>query len=142
MGPLWDINLGYGNFDFACSPDPDGWAYEFPDCGSWHPFWARKIADIPNLQHLTDCRWKELRDGPFHTDSLLAYIDAQVDLMGEAVERNYNRWLVLGEYVWPNAYVGETFEDEINFLKNWLVARLEIGVNLFGQRQLIGECKH
>jgi len=38
LGPLWDFNFGYGNFDFACSPDPSGWAYEFPYCGSYHPF--------------------------------------------------------------------------------------------------------
>lgn len=137
MGPLWDINLGYGNFDFACSPDPEGWAYEFPLCGSWHPFWARKIADIRNLQHLTNCRWEELRAGPFRTDNLLAYIDEQVDHMGGAIDRNFNRWQVLGEYVWPNAYVGESFKDEIDFLKNWLVARLKwIDDNMVGDCDL------
>jgi hypothetical protein len=31
---------------------------------------------------------------------------------------------VIGQYVWPNYYVGQTYEDEINYLKNWLSSRL------------------
>ncbi len=135
MGPLWDINLGYGNFDFDCSADPEGWAYEFPLCGSWHPFWARKIADIPNVQHLTHCRWEELRAGPFRTDSLMNYIDQQVDYMGSAIDRNFERWQVLGQYVWPNAYVGASYQEEIDFFKNWIVARLE-----WMDENMVGDC--
>lgn len=133
FGPLWDFNLGYGNFDFACPPDPAGWAYEFPDCGSWHPFWARKIADIPNVQHLTDCRWQELRAGPFRTDSLLLFIDQKEREMGLAIARNFERWPVLGEYLWPNAFVGNTYGEELDFLKNWLEQRLTwLDANMVG----------
>lgn len=124
FGPLWDFNLGYGNFDFGYSPDPQGWSYEFPDEGSWHPFWAKRLAESPNIQNLSDCRWKELREGPFQTDSLMQFIDDKVALMGPAVDRNFDRWQILGEYVWPNDYIGETYMDEIDFLKNWLQERL------------------
>ena len=136
MGPLWDINLGYGNFDFECSPDPEGWAYEFPVCGSWHPFWARKVADIPNIQHLTNCRWHELREGPFNTENLLTYIDDQVDYLGTAIDRNYDRWPILGNYIWPNNFIGETYEDEVMFLKMWLIQRLE-----WMDENMIGDCE-
>lgn len=135
FGPLWDFNLGYGNFDFACSPDFQGWAYEFPDCGSWHPFWARKLLDVPNVQHLSDCRWAELREGPFRTDSLLMFIDERYAEMGEAVDRNFERWDILGEYVWPNDFVGEDYAEELNFLKTWLRNRLE-----WMDRNMKGEC--
>lgn len=125
FGPLWDFNLGYGNFDFACSPDPQGWSYEFPDCGSWHPFWARKLADIPNIQNLSDCRWNELRAGAFQTDSILKFIDDKVFEIGSAADRNFDRWEILGEYVWPNDYIGESYPDEVAFLKTWLTDRLD-----------------
>lgn len=124
FGPQWDFNLGYGNFDFECSPDYDGWAYEFPDCGSWHPFWARKLVDIPNVQHLSKCRWQELREGPFNTLNLLSFIDSKVAEMGTAVDRNFGRWPNLGQYVWPNDFIGDTHKDEVNFLKTWLANRL------------------
>lgn len=135
MGPLWDINFGYGNFNFACSPDPEGWAYEFPLCGSWHPFWARKIADIPNLQHLTNCRWEELRAGPFQTDSIMQFIDEQVEYLGEAIDRNFERWPVLGVYIWANDFIGDTYMEELDFFKNWLLARLE-----WMDENMVGDC--
>ncbi len=124
FGPLWDFNLGYGNFDFSCSPAPEGWSYEFSDCGSWHPFWARKLLDVPNIQHLSDCRWKELRQGPFQTDSLMQFIDDNVAFMGTAIDRNFERWSILGNYIWPNSFVGQDYTEEISFLKDWLSDRL------------------
>jgi len=124
MGPLWDFNFGYGNFDFDCPPDPSGWAYEFPDCGSYHPFWARKINEIPNVQHLTKCRWEDLRETSFHTDSIMQYIDFQIAYLGSAIDRNFTRWPVLGQYIWANNFIGSTFEEESNYLKQWLNQRL------------------
>jgi len=137
FGPLWDFNFGYGNFDFDCNPGYDGWAYEFPDCGSWHPFWARKILDIPNVQHLSSCRWEELRSGPFRTDSILAFIDEREIEMGEAVDRNFERWPILGQYVWANDFIGEDYDAELTFLKTWLVNRLEwLDANMQGNCDL------
>jgi hypothetical protein len=133
FGPLWDFNFGYGNFDFDCSPDYFGWAYEFPDCGSWHPFWARQLIDIPNIQHLSNCRWQELRSGPLQTDSLMNFIDEKVLEMGGAIDRNFDRWQILGEYVWANDFIGMNYEEELNFLKIWLFNRLEwLDANMLG----------
>ena len=55
--------------------------------------------------------------------------------MGDAPERNFNRWNTLGNYIWPNNFVGETYEDEINYLKNWLGERLT-----WMDENMIGEC--
>jgi len=45
-----------------------------------------------------------------------------------------NRWPVLGQYVWPNYYVGTSHQDEVNWLKNWLEDRLWwLDANLPGQ---------
>ena len=45
--------------------------------------------------------------------------------MGGSVSRNFNRWPILGEYTWPNYYVFDTYEEEINYLKTWTLQRLE-----------------
>lgn len=125
FGPLWDFNLGFGNFDFDCSPDPQGWSYEFRNtCGAPQPFWVKKLAEIPEVSNRTRCRWEELRAGPFRTDSLLQFIDDKVAFIGEARVRNFDRWPILGTYVWPNDFIGDTYEEEIVFLKFWLTQRL------------------
>jgi len=48
-----------------------------------------------------------------------------VTYLGPAIQRNFERWPVLGQYVWPNAFVGLTHKSEVNFLKNWIADRSE-----------------
>jgi hypothetical protein len=48
-------------------------------------------------------------------------------------ERHYQRWPILGNYVWPNNFVGNTYEEEVNFLKSWIGERLTwMDANMFG----------
>lgn len=136
FGPLWDFNLGFGNFDYVCSPDPQGWSYEFQGtCDNAHPFWVKRLTDIPEVSDQINCRWNQLRNGPLHTDSLMKYIDDRLTEMGDAPTRNFQRWDILGNYVWPNSYVGDTYEDEVAFLKNWLSTRLT-----WMDDNMLGEC--
>ena len=37
---------------------------------------------------------------------------------------NEDRWGVLGNYVWPNEFIGNTYQSEINYLKVWIQNRL------------------
>ena len=120
MGPIWDFNLGYGNFNFACSPEPNGWIYP---CTS-RAFWLNKILDISTVQNKTYCRWNELRESTLHTDTLMNRIDEMIAELGEATDRNFSRWDILGIEIWPNDFVGDTHEEEIDFFKNWLTQRL------------------
>ena len=66
---------------------------------------------------------------------MIQYIDDQVALLAEAQERNFDRWPVLGEYVWPNNYIGNTYEEEVDFLKDWLIERLD-----WMDANMIGDC--
>lgn len=140
FGPLWDFNLGFGNFDFVCSPDPQGWTYEFQGtCDNAHPFWVKKMTDIPEVSNQINCRWQELRAGAWHTDSLMQFLDDRLAEMGDASDRNFERWPVLGTYVWPNDYIGETYEEEVTFLKTWLTQRLAwMDANMLGDCSLAG----
>ena len=132
-GPLWDYNLTFGNYDY-CLPQPEGWAYNFNmDCGGQVPFYWPKLMTDPQFQNETQCRWNELRQGPLHTDSIMEWIDSTTIALQPAQERHFNRWPILGNYVWPNNFIGQTHEEEINYLKNWLTTRLNwIDQNLPG----------
>jgi hypothetical protein len=46
-------------------------------------------------------------------------------VLDESQQRNFQRWPVLGEYVWPNYYVGNTFQQEVDWLKNWIDQRMD-----------------
>jgi hypothetical protein len=64
--------------------------------------------------------------GPWSDDALLNEIDNTAALLSEAQQRNFERWPVLGEAIWPNdegAEERQTYEEEIAYLKEWLLAR-------------------
>jgi hypothetical protein len=44
-------------------------------------------------------------------------------LLNESQQRNFLKWPVLGRYVWPNLFVGQTFRSEVEWLKNWITLR-------------------
>ncbi len=58
---------------------------------------------------------------------MLARIDAAKDQLRGAVDRNFERWPVLGEYVWPNDEGSEDRDDwaeEVDYLEAWVLDRL------------------
>jgi hypothetical protein len=53
--------------------------------------------------------------------------------------RNFARWPILGRMVWPNYFVGQTYEDEIRYLKDWTMKRLSwIDAQFTGAPRLSG----
>ena len=80
-----------------------------------------------------NCKWTELRQGPWHTDSLMAYIDEQALYLEESQTRNYVKWPVLGTYLWPNNFVGNSYAEEVAYLKTWTTSRANwMDANMFG----------
>ena len=129
FGPIWDFNLGYGNFDFGCPPDPEGWIYP---CTS-RAFWLNKMMNIGAIRNRMGCRWKQLREDKLNTEYLINSIDAMVEEMGPAIDLNFERFDIMGTYVWPNDFIGNSHEEEIDFLKDWLIQRLEwMDANMYG----------
>ena len=125
-GPLWDFDLCYGNEDYTdFNLQTDIWLYtKYPDeYGGRMHWWARLMEDISYRSSFIS-RWKELREGSFSTDSIMNYLDNTINYLGEAVDRNFTRWPILGEYVWPNYFIGETYEDEVEYLKTWVTDRV------------------
>lgn len=125
-GPLWDFDLCYGNVDYSpMNLATDQWLYPHygPNEGFPMHWWARLMEDEDYRQAFAQ-RWKAMRAGPFNTDSIMADLDAHVQYLGKAIDRNFARWPILGAYVWPNYFVGTTYLEELNYLKNWITARL------------------
>ncbi len=71
------------------------------------------------------CRWDELYQSVLSSENLHAIVDSSLIVMGESVSRNFQRWPILGTYVWPNSFVGQTYSEEEWFLRNWMDDRIE-----------------
>lgn len=132
-GPVWDFNLSFGNADYCGTADPTEWMY-YEHCGNSNPIWYHTLITDPEFSSVLQCRWKELREGPFHKDSIFQFIDNQVVKLGGAVDRNFEKWPTLDIYVWPNAIVTGSYEGEIEFMKNYIDLRLQwMDANLWGE---------
>ena len=44
--------------------------------------------------------------------------------LNEAQARNFVRWKIMGRHVNPNYYVGNSYADEINWMKSWTKQRI------------------
>ncbi len=142
IGPPWDYNLAFGNADYCDGSDVTGWAYQFNDVcpgDNWQvPFWWERLLTDPEFSNRVRCRWDQLREGPYHTDSIFAHIDSNLALISNAQQRNFDRWDILGTYVWPNNTVAGTYSQEILYLKEWIQNRLDwLDANLPGSN---GDC--
>ncbi|MFV0589997.1 MAG: CotH kinase family protein [Draconibacterium sp.] len=121
-GPIWDYNLAFGNADYY-----DGWQTSEivieQDYGEV-PFWWRKLLSDSVFTNPMRCRWEELRETALVKENIFGIIDSLTTYLGGAVDRNFERWPVLSQKLWPNYYVGNTYANEINWLKDWIGSRL------------------
>lgn len=126
-GPLWDFDLCYGNVDY--SPErlsTAGWLYTNTGVNGDHRIhWWSTMMNDRNYRKRLVTRWQVLRAGAFHTDSIMSYIENTASYLSEAAQRNFARWPVIGNYVWPNAFIGSTWRQELDYLKNWTNERLQ-----------------
>lgn len=126
-GPLWDFDLCYGNEDYTdLNLATDIWLYSKigDEYGGIMHWWARLMEDL-GYRGVFVSRWKELRKGAFSTDSIMTFMDNKIEYLGEAIDRNFTRWPILGQYVWPNYFIGETYEDEVEYMKGWITDRVD-----------------
>ena len=130
MGPIWDFNLAFGNADYCSGGESNVWAYKFnercPDDRWLVPFWWDRFLQDPAFVSQLKERWEELRGNTFSEGQILSRIDAYVDEMEKtgSIDANFQAWPVLGLYVWPNNFIGQTYAEENNYLKSWIGERL------------------
>ncbi|MCH8557137.1 MAG: CotH kinase family protein [Balneolia bacterium] len=126
MGPVWDYNLALGIGDYVEGWLPQGWYYPLMGCyiGCAVRNWYVRLMEDPGYNERMQQRWWQLRQTAFSREHLMGLIDNNVAKLHESQQRNFERWPVLGTYVWPNWYIGQTWEEEVEWMKDWLDARI------------------
>lgn len=133
-GPFWDFNLSLGNANYLGGGQSAGWYWSQLSAGDYP--WRKRLFQDPDFTQKYIDRWAELRKDLLTTANVLARVDARTAELNEAQVRNFRRWPILDEYVWPNFYYqtdslndsvydqGVEWIKEVNWMKGWIQGRL------------------
>jgi hypothetical protein len=130
MGPAWDFNIAFGNADYLNGWMTNGFVYKAMENEGgkndyWQvPFWWNKLIQDASFRKALATRWKEVRSSFLNTNTINATIDSAQVVLKEPLNRNFQKFPLMGRKIWPNYYVGSTLTDEVNWLKNWIQGRL------------------
>jgi hypothetical protein len=125
-GPMWDFNLSFGNADYCLAETTTGWQYNFDQVCNFTtaiPFWWERLLDSPDYRNALRCRWEYLRQGPLSTSYINNFIDSVALEIQDARIRNFQRWPIIGQYVNWNGFVGQTYQEDLDYLKTWIEQR-------------------
>lgn len=114
---VWDFDLTMGNCNYwdDRSTDPTGWLMK--DC-----VWFNRLFKSPDyvkgIKETLNDKYSELLE-------VQDYIYEQASMIEGAVDRNFERWPILGQYVWPNCVWYDTYGEELDYFANYYVNRLK-----------------
>lgn len=128
MYHLWDYDLTIGNCDYMASMSngiatngPEGWFIKTTsmDQGiNWYIRMSQDPAFCAKVKEIWNRSYPQLVD-------VIDFIDRQARLIDDAQARNFQRWDILGTYVWPNMVVTGKYSSEVAYMKDFYAKRLE-----------------
>jgi hypothetical protein len=124
IGPLWYYEECLGNANYLNGWLPEGWYLDDAPGENHAASWYQRLFEDPGFVERYARRWRALREERLSTHNMIDAIEANAALLSEAQERNFQRFQILGVYVSPNWFIGQTYEEEIGFLRQWLEDRL------------------
>ncbi|MBI2430332.1 MAG: CotH kinase family protein, partial [Ignavibacteriales bacterium] len=151
LGPYWDFNHGFGNCDYYDASIIEGWQLiyltsnaSFMTIDNFQvPFWWKKLYQDSLFIQKVQLRWTALRQNTLALTRVYSFMDSIVTLIDEAQQRNFVKWPILNQYVWPNAYVGGTYANEITYAKKWIKDRIDwMDMELTGQTLSVPDESH
>lgn len=111
MGPLWDFDLSLGNENHY----PDNfWVKDHR--------WYQRLFQDPAFVSKVKARFEYFKE---NQNIILDKIDANAEKLKWAQQENDNKWKTMGNYVWPNSVVFDTYQEEVDHLKAWYSGRIQ-----------------
>ena len=123
LGPNWDFDPAFGN------DGENGNLLHYQTSTDWYiktSKWISRMFKDPRFVEKVKHRWNESKSLLQETFSETGTIQNFADKINVSAVYNFEKWQILGTYVWPNPQGSEnrtTYQSEINYMKNWLSER-------------------
>lgn len=115
MGPVWDFDISLGNIDYNGNESYEGfWVKD--------AIWISRFFEDPVFVELVKTRFQYFYS---NREEIFGKIISNAAYLNSSQQENYCAWNTLGEIVWPNYVAFDTYEEEVDYLLNWLEHRYE-----------------
>ena len=121
FGPIWDSGMGFDN-DNRVNPINCKKRYIFNyGLSSWTVYKCIKnIIDNKNITESIRYIWKEKISKKLDLDYINDFINETVSYINESKNLNFSRWKILEKQVYFNLKVYDTYEEEIDLVKEFI----------------------
>ncbi len=127
----WDFDLSFGNCDYLDTEfsgnydrnnGPTGWFIKEVGRLGYGKGWYPAMFVDPAFRSAVKKRWEEVYP---QLSRIPDFIEYEARINRTSYDHNFERWRILGTYVWPNRTVPGTYDGEIADLKSFYSQRLE-----------------
>lgn len=127
MGPIWDFDISSGNVNYDPIQNPTiPWMQT-------QAIWYKQWFTDPGFKQDVINQWNTLKDNGVFT-TWIASIQQEAQSLEQSQANNFNRWPMLGIYVWPNNEAAGSYDGEVNFLTTWLNLRIAYLDSVFNNK--------
>lgn len=114
MGPIWDFDLSLGNTTLREASSPEGYFVRYAA-------WIFRLFQDPAFVEKVRNRFAYFKS---KQKDFIEFINNQSVHLQWSIIANNNKWKTLYEELWPVDIVLGSYENEIQYMKNWLNARM------------------
>ena len=125
MGPVWDFDLAFGNFDMDNAEYDTWFTVGSADEDAYiHINWCNYLMEDKNFRAALKGRWFEVRDKLI--DTAYKSIDKNKAKISASANENFAKWDIwywkIGDQSWET-YEIKTYDGQVEYVKNFLAKR-------------------
>ncbi|MGO1244976.1 MAG: CotH kinase family protein [Sphingobacterium sp.] len=117
VGPVWDFDLGFNNDKRLGDGEKKLMLTEAVELRAW----MDEFVNDAEFKKLVRTRWNAVKE---KVESIPEYVDQRAAQIKYSQVPNFQRWDVLGTNINLSWYTGETHQDYVDFIRNYLTVRI------------------
>jgi len=124
FGPLWDFDIAFNNDDrLGDATKKLMREYAHPPV-SGQTMWIQQLYKDTWFTKEVIERWETLVNNGIE-EYILDYINTTEEYLDASQQENFIKWDILGQKVYRNQYWFPTYSQEIDYLRSYIMARIE-----------------
>ena len=115
MGPLWDFDIAFGNINYNDNEKIDGFWVK-------NSLWINRLFEDEKFVNKVKIRYNYFYN---NRNYIIEKARTYSNQIKQSRFNNESVWNILGKYIWPNNFVGNSFDEEQLYFENWIIDRMD-----------------